>query len=315
MKIATYLPEKITDNSHFDKLGWSADKIFAKTGIKQRHIAGKDEYALDMAENACNRLLTEHDIDKTGIDYLVYCTQSPDTLIPNNSSILQEKLGLPKNMGSFDFNQGCSGFVYGLSIAKGLLLTGQSAKLLLVTTETYTKHIADDDRTNRTIFGDAAAATLLTVEDAEKIGDFVFGTDGKGADNLCVKGLGVRKETDSGKTENLYMNGPEIFTFTLREVPNAVNKILKKTGMTMEEIDHFVFHQANGFILEHLRKKTAIPKEKFHTYLENVGNTVSSTIPIALEQLYGNDMIKKNQKIMLVAFGVGYSWAVTVLNT
>ncbi|MCP4348973.1 MAG: 3-oxoacyl-ACP synthase, partial [Desulfobacterales bacterium] len=148
-----------------------------------------------------------------------------------------------------------------------------------------------------------------------KIGDFVFGTDGKGADNLCVKGLGVRKETDSGKIENLYMNGPEIFTFTLRAVPDAVNKILKKTGMTMEEIDHFVFHQANGFILEHLRKKTAIPKEKFHTYLENVGNTVSSTIPIALEQLYSNNMIKKNQKIMLVAFGVGYSWAVTVLNT
>lgn len=313
MKIATYLPEKIIDNAEFAELGWSPEQIFDKTGIRQRRVAGDGEYAMDLAQKACEKLFGKFEIDRGEIDYLVYCTQSPDTSIPNTSSVLHERLGLPQNIGCLDFNQGCTGYIYGLSIAKGMLLTGQAKNLLLVTAETYSKYIAEDDRTNRTIFGDAASASLLDAGDAEKIGDFVFGSDGRGAKNLCVKGSGLRKELFDGEDGRLFMNGPEIFNFTLRSVPAAIETLLEKSGLHAEDIDHFIFHQANGFMLEHLRKKMKIPAEKFPMYLEHVGNTVSSTIPIVMEHLTEIRAIKENQRIVLVGFGVGYSWGAVVL--
>ncbi len=326
MKIAYHLPDNVLDNSEFAQHGWSNEKIFEKTGIRQRRICGDAEYALDLAVNACEKLFNQFPVDRKKVDYILYCTQSPDFIVPSNSCILQHRLGLENDIGSLDLNQGCTGFIYGLSVAKGLLSSGQANKLLLVTADTWSKYVHEKDKSTRSIFGDGAAATLLTREDSAKISYFVFGTDGSGADNLCVKTSGLRhremradaKEIidNSGNMRtdnNLYMNGPEIFTFTLKAVPKAINDLLQKSGLIMEDIDHFIFHQANGFMLEHLRKKLNIPRQKFHIYLENVGNTVSSTIPIVLSTLQKDETLQSGQRLLLAGFGVGYSWIAATL--
>ncbi|GAB4223384.1 MAG: ketoacyl-ACP synthase III [Gammaproteobacteria bacterium] len=310
MKIKSCLPEAVLNNQAFAELGWPSEKIMQKTGIRQRHIAGPNETALDLAVAACEALFADG-IDKNTIDFVLYCTQSPDQLLPNNVSTLQQRLQLPTHIGSLDFNQGCSGFVYGLSLAKGLLATQQVKKLLLVTSDTYSKYITADDRTNRSVFGDGACATYLTLKDTNALGNFVFGTDGSGASNLCVSNFGLRYPL-SADSPKLTMNGPAIFNFTLATIPNAVDRVLTNNQLTLDDIDHVVFHQANGYVLEHLRSKLAIPKEKFHIYIEEVGNTVSSTIPLTLEWLMDNQRLKPGEKILLVGFGIGYSWIATV---
>jgi len=324
MKIAYYLPQKVFSNTAFANLGWSDEKIFKKTGIRERHVCRDDEFALDLAVQAAELLFQRKGVDRKRVDYVLYCTQSPDYTIPTNACLLQERLGLDVALGALDFNLGCSGFVYGLSLAKGLLLTGQASQLLLITSETYSKYIHPGDRSNRVIFGDGAAATLLDRGDAERLGEFVFGTDGSGAENLCMKSSGLRyrgmaltgESTDcygnvrSG--DNLYMNGAEILRFTLHRVPEAVSELLSKSGLKMVDIHHFVFHQANRYILEALREKMGIPLEKFPYYLEEVGNTVSSTIPILLSRLDTEGRLLPGQKVLLVGFGVGYSWATTL---
>lgn len=326
MKISYYLPSKIEDNTLFEALGWPSKKIFAKTGIRQRHVSAPDETALDLAVQGCEQLFAEHSIDRTTIDYILYCTQSPDFVIPGNAGILQHRLGLPNAIGAVDINQGCTGYVYALSLAKGLLATQQAHTILIVTTDTYTKYIHPLDRANRSIFGDGASATLLEQTDLESIGQFIFGTDGSGAHNICVKTSGLKypkspqtsieHQDDSGNVrseDNLYMNGSEVFSFTLEHVPSAVTAILAKHNLSMDEIAHFVFHQANGFMLTHLRDKIDIPDEKFSICVEETGNTVSSTIPIVLSDLLRTKTVKENDRVMLVSFGVGYSWAATIL--
>jgi 3-oxoacyl-[acyl-carrier-protein] synthase-3 len=326
MNIAYYLPSNIEDNQTFEALGWPSKKIFAKTGIRQRHISAPDETALDLAVQACEKLFAGHSVDRNRIDYVLYCTQSPDFIIPGNAGILQHQLDLPSSIGAVDINQGCTGYVYALSLAKGLLATHQAHSILIVTTDTYTKYIHPLDRANRSIFGDGASATLLEQNDVESIGQFIFGTDGSGAQNICVKTSGLKypknaqtsieQKDDSGNVrsdDNLYMNGSEVFSFTLEHVPAAVAAVLNRHNLAMEQIDHFVFHQANGFMLTHLRDKIGIPEEKFSISMENTGNTVSSTIPIVLSDLIRTKTVKENDRVMLVSFGVGYSWAATIL--
>lgn len=305
---------------------WTANKILRKTGIASRPIAG-EMLASDMAVNAAESLFEEYDIDRNSIDYLLLCTQSPDYYLPTTACMVQDRLGLPIRIGALDFNLGCSGFVYGLSMAKGLIAGGVAKKVLLITSETYTKHIHPMDRSTRTIFGDGASATLICQEDLAQIGRFSLGTDGSGYRNLIVPSGGMalprtaetaQEETDeSGNVRsknNLYMNGPEIFSFTLRAVPGMVKEVLEKNGLTQQDIDLFVFHQANRFILETLRDKLSIPHDRFVIDVEDIGNTVSSTIPIALKRATARGQIKKGSKILIAGFGVGYSWGATVLD-
>ena len=241
---------------------------------------------------------------------------------------MQDRLGLPTRCGAFDFNLGCSGYVYGLSVVKGMIETGIIGNALLITSETYTKYLHPSDRSVRTIFGDGASATFIasTESDEEYIGPFVFGTDGSGANELIVPAGGLRKpislettleETSDGiiyrSPQNLFMNGAEIFNFTIRTVPATIRHLLEKSAKTIEDIDVFIFHQANKFMLESLRKKIKIPEEKFCINNEHYGNTVSSTIPMALEIERLNGNVKKGDVVMLVGFGVGLSWAATLV--
>ncbi len=308
---------------------WSVEKIEEKIGIGVRRIAAKDECASDIGVRAAEKLFASGICSREDIDFLLFCTQSPDYFLPTTACIMQDRLGLPKSCGALDFNLGCSGYIYGLGLAKGLIETGQARNVLLITAETYSKHIHPGDKSVRTLFGDAAAATLIqsSCEAESKIGPFVYGTDGSGGKNLMVPTGGFRsprtdesarvEEDEQGNLrsqDNLYMNGSEIFTFTLRTIPKSVKEILSRSGKSLEDIDLFVFHQANKFMLEHLRKKLNVPEDKFFMSFKNYGNTVSSTIPIALKDAQREGKLKSGDLVMLVGFGVGYSWGATMLH-
>jgi 3-oxoacyl-[acyl-carrier-protein] synthase-3 len=294
---------------------WEVDKIVAKTGIRSRHIAADDECASDLAVAAAQKLFEDGVCTPQEIDFLLLCTQSPDYFLPTTACLVQDRLCLPTSCGALDFNLGCSGFVYGLSLAKGLMETGAAKTVLLITAETYSKFLNPQDKSVRTIFGDGAAATLLRTgpADREPIGPFVFATDGRGAKNLCVKAGGLRQRITPGAEATpdrwLHMNGPEIFNFTLRNVPGLVDAVLGRAGLRLEDVDRFVFHQANQFMLEALRKSVGIPVERFCVELEQVGNTVSATIPMVLEAALADGRIVPGQRVLLVGFGVGYSSA------
>jgi 3-oxoacyl-[acyl-carrier-protein] synthase-3 len=322
--ISYYLPEKYLTNEDLVNIfpEWSVEKIAGKVGIKKRHIASDNETALDLAVLAAEKLFVEHHIDKSVIDFVLLCTQSPDYFLPTSSCILQQRLSLSNDIGALDFNLGCSGYIYGLSLAKGLIAANIAKNVLLLTAETYSKHIHPEDKGNRTIFGDAATANLISTEGFAEIGEFSLGTDGNGAENLIVKRGALRqpeKRNDLIIDENnnlkssdyLYMNGGEIFNFTASSVPILINKVLERNQLQQNDIDLFIFHQANKYMLNYLRKLIEIEADRFYIYLENVGNTVSSTIAIALYEAQKEEKLKGN--IMLAGFGVGYSWGGVVL--
>jgi 3-oxoacyl-[acyl-carrier-protein] synthase-3 len=324
--LASYLPEAVLANDALAALypGWTAEKIFEKTGVRERRIAAPGETASDLAYQAALRLFEKSGVTPDQIDFLLFCTQAPDYVLPTSACLLQDRLGLPTTCGALDFNLGCSGFVYGLALAKGLIETGAARRVLLLTADTYSRFIHPLDKSVRTLFGDGAAATLIEAVEADRamIGPFVFGTDGRGAPNLIVPTGGARRPPDAASAieaedesgnirsaDNLLMKGPEIVSFTLKAVPPAIERLLADAKLTMDDIDLFVFHQASAFILEKLRKKIGIPPERFAIKLETCGNTVSSTIPIALEDQLGAQAGER--LAMLVGFGVGYSWAAT----
>jgi len=323
-----YLPKKELSNKELSSQfpEWNVEKISSKTGISKRFISADDEFASDMGVKAANKLFEKNKFDRSAIDFLIYCTQSPDYLIPTTACIIQDKLNLRK-VGAFDFNLGCSGYIYGLSIAKGLIAAGIAENILFITAETYSKFINVKDKSNRTIFGDAASASIITKDKGMcRIGDFELGSDGSGSDNLIVRSSGVKGtqiNNQSEKTDefgnihsdkDLYMNGPEIFNFTGSSVPNLIHSYLSKVNLSTEQIDLFVFHQANKFMLNYLRKKTKIPEDKFILEIENSGNTVSSTIPIALCNILDKNKVNLGYKVLLAGFGVGYSWGATLLD-
>jgi 3-oxoacyl-[acyl-carrier-protein] synthase-3 len=323
------LPEAVLDNRQLaaEYPGLSAERIKRNTGVEQRHIASEDECASDLAVAAARKLLGTGVISAGEIDYLILCTQSPDYFLPTTACLVQDRLGLPKSCGALDINLGCSGFVYGLGLAKGLIETGQAQNVLLITSDTYSKHIHPGDKSVRTLFGDAAAATLVSAFESTEIaiGPFVYGTDGSGALNLVVPTGAMRKarvanapintdESGNQRTENdLFMNGPEIFNFTLRVIPALVLQLLERTRMTRDQVDLWVFHQANQFMLDYLRKKLGISEDRFVISFASCGNTVSSSIPIALKHAETQGRLKAGHRVALVGFGVGYSWAGTVI--
>ena len=323
--ISYYFPEKVVTNEELAQLfpEYTADKMASKIGVTERHIAAQDETSADLATNAALKLFEEYHLSPSSIDFLLFCTQSPDYFLPTTACILQERLGIPTSAGALDFNLGCSGFVYGLAIAKGLITGGIASRILLLTAETYSKFTHSLDKSNRTIFGDGAAATLISDNGFAEIGNFSLGTDVQGADKLIVKTGGMRhpekmndfqmSEGNPVSSDHLFMDGSEILNFTLDAVPLLVNDTLQKNEIIQPEIDLFVFHQANKYMMNFLRKKIKIEEEKFYYCLEKFGNTVSSTIPIALKEAVTDGSIQESHKVLIAGFGVGYSWGGTVL--
>ena len=326
--ISYYLPDRVITNEDLVKEfpEWDVEKVYNKVGVKERHLAGETETAGDLAEKAALKLFEEYQVSPLDIDFLLLCTQSPDYRLPSTACILQDRLGIPTSAGAFDYDLGCSGCIYGMAVAKGLIAAGLASNVLLLTAETYTKYLHPEDKSNRTIFGDGAAACLISKEKGlAEIGDFVFGTDGSGADNLIVKTQGARfqertglsTEDDDGhvnREDYLYMNGSAIFNFTLEKIPPMMKQLLEKSGLTKDEIDYFVFHQANKYMLSTIRKVCGISKDKFYIDLDHTGNTVSSTILISLKDSLEQGFIQSGMKVMACGFGVGLSYGGTILH-
>lgn len=324
--LAYQLPERVITNDDLaaEFQEWTAEKISSKIGVTERHVTSENETATDLAYAAAEKLFSENtEINRTDIDFVVLCTQSPDYHLPSSACILQHRLGLSTHCGAYDFNLGCSGYEYGLAMAKGYIAAGIAKNILLLTAETYNKYIHHRDKGNRTIFGDAATATLISTEGFAEIGEFSLGTDGSGADMLIVRTGGARHKELSNdmqldengnpiSSDHLYMDGGGIFNFTAEAVPEMVADVLKKNHLTQDEVDLFVFHQANKYMINYLRKLMDINKDKFYIFMEKVGNTVSSTIPIALYEAKKEGRLQG--KVLLAGFGVGLSWGATVLN-
>lgn len=324
--ISYYLPENIVTNEELLKEfpEWSVGKVAAKVGIESRHIANENETAGDLAEKAARKLFKEYSIAPATIDFIILCTQSPDYFLPSTACVLQNKLGIPTSAGALDIDLGCSGCIYGLALAKGLIASKIAENVLLLTAETYNRYLHKSDKVNRTIFGDGAAACLVSTKGFAKIGEFILGTDGSKYDALIVKTGASRQRTPTGlfskdveghirRDDNLYMDGGAIFNFTLDIVPRMMNQILAKNKLEKEKVNYYVFHQANKFMLDTIRKICGISKDKFYNNLTTTGNTVSSTVMIGLKDSLTNGTIISGSTVMITGFGVGLSWGGTIL--
>lgn len=320
------LPEKVLTNADIAKKfpEWTEEKIVAKIGILERHITVEGETASDLACGAAEKLFAANDIDRQTIDYLVFVTQSPDYHLPTTACAIQARLSLSNKITAIDVNLGCSGFVTGLSLAKAVVVSGQAQNVLLLTAETYSKYMHELDKGNRTIFGDGAAATLVSTEGFARIGNFVIGTDGNGAENLIVKSgcarnpqpLNDLKLDDFGNprsSDHLYMDGPAILNYSLESIPQLFADVLEKNGEVKDDIDLHVYHQANIFLAKLERRKLKIDPEKYYVNIAKVGNTVSSTIPIALSMALEDGTLKQGMKVLSMAQGLGYTWGGMVL--
>ena len=316
--VAVHLPETVETNeqlgAEFPK--WDLDLIYEKTGIRRRHVAASHECASDLGVAAAKRLFAEHDIDPESIDFLLFCTQTPDYPLPTTACMVQHRLGLRKSCGALDFNLGCSGYVYGLSLAEGLICSGAASRVLLITAETYSKYIDAADRSLRTIFGDGAAATLVDAVDQPTLSGFSFGTDGSGADMLMLTRSGTRNGTSGLKPRkrhrwpsDLYMDGPGLIYFTIEMIPGLISDVLSRAGIEQDDVDVLLMHQPTRMLLERLRDELGMDENKIPMVLEGCGNTVSSTIPLVIEALRGQGRLKPGTQTMMIGFGVGLSWA------
>lgn len=325
--LAYHLPEGELTNADLARQfpDWGVEKIAAKTGIHLRHIVGPGETASDLAVAAATRVLEQEGVAADSIDYLILCTQTPDYVMPSTALLVHERLGLRSDAGAVDVSLGCSGFVYSLGLAKGLIESGQVATVLIVTADTYSRLLNPADKTVRTLFGDGAAATLLTGGGSGNVHSFVYGSDGSGAGCLVVPSGGLAPAARFPAAEagarglesngyDLYMDGPAVFNFTLKVVPDSVERVLRKADLMRDDIDTWVFHQANAFMLGHLRKKLNLPDDRFVIDLADTGNTVSSTIPIALARLKDRGSAQPGSRSLILGFGVGLSWAGAIID-
>lgn len=302
-------------------------KVFSVSGIRTRRVAPKGVCGSDLAYEAAEKLFERTGIDRNEIDLLVHCTQTPDYLMPTTACLLQERLHLGKHCAAFDINLGCSQYVYGLSVASSMIAAGVANRALVLTGDTMSHTVNERDRALVPLMGDAGSATLLgVVPENQGFMGFELGTDGSGAKYLMLPASGFRvphsaetavavadKDGNVRSLENMYMNGAAVFHFAITVVPATVRKVLEKVGLGLDQVDLVLFHQANGYMLEHLVKKLQIPKEKTHFFLEETGNTSGSTMPGVLWDAIRVGKVRPGSVILMIVFGVGLSWAATVM--
>lgn len=314
--IAVFLPDATLDNDEVAaRFGIERDFLDTKLGIEKRHIAAADEAVSDMAVAAAETLLGRSGVPRGEVGLVVLCTQNPDYRLPATANIIQDRLNLPTTCAAFDFNQGCSGYVYGLSIVQALMQANAIEVALLMTAEAYSKVMDPGDRDTVPIFGDGATATLVTVtgKGAGQIGRFSFGSDGSGAEDLIVKAGGSRNPGMVCAGDGaLRMNGRAIFNFMMKRVPPNLDQCLAVNGLAREDIDLFVFHQASRYMVTMLSQRMGLDPAKVPIALTDCGNTVSSTLPIVMDSLGGVPALA-GKRVLLSGFGVGLSWASTVL--
>jgi 3-oxoacyl-[acyl-carrier-protein] synthase-3 len=326
--VASAVPECLHEVSEFATTFGEEEvrKISESTGVVKRYISPEAICTSDLCYFAANKLLESCGWSRESVDLLVFVSQTADYLLPATACTLQSRLALSKSCAAFDVTLGCSGYIYGLWIASGMIASGSARRALLLVGDTSNKAISPRDRSTCLLFGDAGTATAIEKCDGGSGMTFVLGTDGSGKDHLIIPAGGFRKpstdltkkyvEREGGNIrseEDLFMNGAEIFSFTLREVPPLIKSVLAESGWTMEQVDSFVFHQANKFMLEFLGKKMKLPREKLPIVLEKYGNTSSATVPLAMTEALASRLRGETLRLVLAGFGVGFSWGAVAL--
>lgn len=322
-KIVYHLPKIIISNEELKKENphWNIDKVAKKSGVNQRYVTKKSETAFDLAKAACDKLIQEG-FDKKSIDGIIFCTQSPDYIMPSNAFLIHSYLELKHNVLAFDYNLACSGYIYGLAIAHGLIATGVANTILLITSDTYSKYMNKGDRSTRVLFSDAAAATIVKKNDKEKaVLDTVLASAGKEYKSFYIPAGGVKEPKSEETTvesvdrsgnirtlEDIHMNGFNVWKFIASTVPKQIKGILNKNDISLNDIDLFLFHQASKLTLDSLIKALKIEESKLFNNYDKVGNTVSSSIPILMKDAIDEGRLKRGNLVLLSGFGVGLSW-------
>lgn len=314
--ISSYLPAQIEQND-----GLVEARFIKKIGVRRRHIV-TEETAGDLALRAAERLFEEYKLDRHATDFILLCTQHPDYQMPHTAAQIQDRLGLRKGVGSLDIGLGCSGYVYGLAVAKGLIEANLVRNVLFLTSSVYSKYINVKDKSTRPLFGDGATATWLEGSDTEGLRAFVFGSDGSRYDKLIIP-VGGSKFPPRATPEiftsddnhnvrsnyEVFMDGMAITYFTLREVPRLVDDVLNAAQLARDDLDYCIFHQANKFMMTYLRDKAELNDVPFHNDISDTGNIVSGSVPLAIEQVIKAHGADDLRRVMLAGFGVGLSWA------
>ena len=304
----------VPDNPRSVKDDWKGEegdiqKVIKNTGVHSRYVTDTKTCTSDLCFEAVQAIFKEKNIDPLEIDGLIFVTQTPDTFLPATSCALHGRLGLSKNCATFDVNLGCSGYVYGLCIASTFISSGSLKKVLVLSGDTITKLCDESDRSTWPLFGDAGSATLVEHDDNAGPLHFVIATDGNGADKLEVKNGAFRNPG----TPNLFMSGSDIFTFTIREVPPMIKEVLELSKCTKDDVDFFVFHQANAFILNYLSKKAKLDNDKVLVSLDRFGNTSSASIPLTV--VANKEIFSTGKKAVFSGFGVGFSWGAVAFDS
>jgi 3-oxoacyl-[acyl-carrier-protein] synthase-3 len=327
-QIEYYLPDKVITNEDLAKENpdWDIEKIEKKSGIKSRHIAETDQTALDLAIKAIEKVLSTGFIAKDQIHAIIFCTQSPDYIMPSNSFLIHKYFNFNQEVWTFDFNLACSGFIYGLAISRGILETGLAKNILLITSETYSKYINRKDRSTSILFGDGAAASIITADKERGIIDIILSSNGGKFDTFYIPAGGCKVPKDihtkeitidhSGNErnlENIHMDGFAVWQFISKNVSEQINKLLIRNNLRVTDIDLFVFHQASKLTLDSLIKILKINEDKVFINLKDIGNTVSSSIPIALKDAEDQGKLRKGDLILLSGYGVGLSWGSIIM--
>jgi 3-oxoacyl-[acyl-carrier-protein] synthase III len=328
--ISCAFPTRRLSNTELQTLhpDWNFDRLEQRTGVFSRYVASNGETALDFALQACQQLEAQDQLHAGDIDGLIFCTQSPDYIMPPNACLLHGKLGLGAEVLAFDINLACSGYIYGLQLASSLIQSGVAKRILLATADTYTRYIHKGDRATRCLFGDGGAVSIIgSSQNGRGIRDIRCGTAGKHYDKFMIPAGGMRihrssetaRETvdSSGNVrtaENIKMDGLGVLSFFNATVPCSVRKMMAQNNLSIEDIDLFVFHQASQLALDNLRTALEIPLNKMVYDLAEIGNLVSASIPVALQRALESGRAKPGQLVLLCGFGVGLSWGTALVD-
>ena len=313
----SYVPEKILTNKDLENMMDTSDEwITTRTGIKERRIAREDESTSDMSYEAALKALEDAGVKPEELDLIIVASVTPDMAFPATACLIQDRLGA-KKAGAFDLEAGCSGFVYGLSVGWQFVATGLYDKVLVVGAETLSRIINWDDRNTAVLFGDGAGAAVLAPVDEPGILSCELGSRGDGGELLKMEAGGSRTpaslDTVKQKKHSIYMAGNEVYKFAVRIMGEASLKVIEKAGLSKEDIDYFIPHQANIRIIDSARKRLGLPKEKVFVNLDKYGNTSSASVAIALDEAVKENKISKGDNIVLVSFGAGLTWAAIAL--
>lgn len=305
-------PQNVVTNDDLAKIVDTSDEwIYSRTGIKQRRIA-TDETAGSLATEAAKKALDNAGVNPEDIELIIVATTSPDYTFPNTASVVQAGIGATGAM-CVDISAACTGFIYGLSMAEAYIQSGQFKKTLIIGSEYMSSEVDWKDRSTCVLFGDGAGAAVLAAVEDEAEGFRAVSCLHSDGTKGHVLTAGDRTKLNKGEIDYLHMDGQEVFKFAVKRVPESITEVLDKADMQLEDVTHFVLHQANIRIIESVAKRLGMGMEKFPTNLANYGNTSAASIPILLDELNRNNILKRGDKIILSGFGAGLSWGSTLL--